>query len=355
MRITDIKFDKLRVKLKKPFVVAIGVIDFAETIIVKITTDEGIVGFGEASPFSPVTGETLESVPIFLALFRDALIGQNPLELEKIHSIMNAATVNNTSAKAGIDIAVYDIIGKKLGMPVYKLLGGYGNSYITDMTVGIGETEAMVKDALDYVHEGFKILKIKAGLNPADDIAAVCEIRKAVGETIRIRVDANQGYDAPTALKVLNAFTEFGVEAVEQPLKFWDKAGLAYIRSRSPIPIMADESLHSPEDAIKLAKMAAADIFNIKLMKSGGIYPALRINAIGESSGIPCMLGCMLESRLGNAASASMVAALKNVKEADLDSFRHFDDNVVSGGFTVNDGVVTMLEKPGFGIEINFD
>ena len=354
MKITDIKYDRLKVKLKKPFVVAIGVIEYAETVIVKITTDEGIVGYGEAAPFSPVTGETLDSIPIFLDFFKPALLGQNPFEIEKIHKIMNTMTVGNTSAKAGIDIALYDIMGKKLEMPLYKFLGGYRSSFMVDVTVGIGEPEIMAQDALSYVQQGFRILKIKAGLNPKDDLEAIKLIRVAVGPDIRLRVDANQGWAVNDAIRVMEEFEKYGVEAVEQPVRYWNIDGLAYIRNRAKISVMADESLHSPEDALRLAKAEAVDVFNIKLMKSGGLYPALRINAIGEACGTNCMLGCMLETRIGNAASASLVAAQRNITEADLDSFRHFDGNTISGGFTVENSIMTMLEKPGLGIEVDF-
>jgi L-alanine-DL-glutamate epimerase-like enolase superfamily enzyme len=354
MKITDIMYERLKVKFNKPFVVAIGVVEYGETMIVKVTTDEGITGYGEASPFSPVTGETLDSVPVALNLFKPALLGANPVELEKIHTIMNRLTVGNTSAKAGIDIALYDIIGKRMGIPVYKLLGGYRNSFETDMTVGIGAPEVMAQDALEYVSDGFKIIKVKAGISAADDVRAIKLIREAVGPDIHLRVDANQGWDVNTAIRVMEAYERYGVEAVEQPLVHWDIDGLAYVRAHTRIPIMADESLHSPQDAMKLAKKQAVDVFNIKLMKSAGIYPAMRINAIGESCGIPCMLGCMIETRLGITASASVVAAQKNITEADLDSFVHYNDGVISGGFTLEGSVITMSEKPGLGVDVNF-
>jgi len=353
MKITGIDFERLKVKLEKPFVVAIGVMEYAETIIVKVTTDEGITGYGEASPFSPVTGETLESVPVFLKLFRDVLIGHNPFEIEKIHKIMGSVTVGNTSAKAGIDIALYDIMAKKLEMPLYKFLGGFRSEFPVDMTVGIGAPEVMAEDALAYVKEGFGILKIKAGIDSSADLESMRLIRKAIGPDIRVRVDANQGWTVNEAIRVINAYEEYGVEAVEQPVKYWNTEGLKYIRNHTNISIMADESLHSPEDAIKLTMTQAVDVFNIKLMKSGGIYPAMRINAIGEANGTPCMLGCMLETRVGNAASAALVAAQKNITEADLDSFRHFHDPTITGGFTVENGIMAMLDKPGLGVEVN--
>jgi L-alanine-DL-glutamate epimerase-like enolase superfamily enzyme len=354
MKITDIKYERLKVKFNKPFVIALGVVEYGETMIVKVTTDEGLVGYGEASPFAPVTGETLDSVPVALELFRSALIGFDPFEIEKIHKTMDRLIVGNTSAKASIDIAMYDLMGKKIGIPVYKLLGGYRKSYPTDMTVGIGETHVMAQDALDYVNEGYNCIKVKAGISAEADVEAIKRIREAVGNGVHLRVDANQGWDVSTAIRVMSEYEKYGVEAVEQPLVFWDFDGMAYVRSHTSIPIMADESLHSPQDAMKLAKKQAVDIFNIKLMKSQGLYPAMRINAIGESCGITCMLGCMIETRLGISAAASLVAAQKNVTEADLDSFRHYDDSVMRGGFTLENGVITMLDKPGLGVEVDF-
>jgi L-alanine-DL-glutamate epimerase-like enolase superfamily enzyme len=354
MKITDIKYERLKVKFKKPFVIALGVIEYGETILVKVTTDEGIVGYGEASPFTAVTGETLESVPIVLELFKSALVGVDPVEIEKIHKIMDRVIVGNTAAKASIDIAMYDIMGKKFGMPVYKLLGGYSNSFETDMTVGIGEPHVMAQDALDYVKDGFRIIKVKAGISADADVEAIARIREAVGKDVHLRVDANQGWDVNTAIRVMAEYEKYGVEAVEQPLLYWDLDGMAYVRSHTTIPLMADESLKSPQDAMKLAKKQAVDVFNIKLMKSCGLYPALRINAIGESAGIPCMLGCMIETKLGITAAASLVAAQRNVTEADLDSFRHYDDSVMRGGFTLENGIITMLDKPGLGIEVDF-
>jgi len=354
MRITEIKYDRLKVKLPKPFVVAIGTIEYAESVIVKITTDDGIVGYGEAAPFSPVTGETLDSIPFFIDLFTPSLIGLNPFEIEKVHKIMNTMTTGNTSAKAAIDIALYDIMGKKLGMPLYKLLGGYRSSFMVDVTVGIDKPEIMAQDAADYVKKGFRILKIKAGIDPAADLEAIKLIREAVGPDIRLRVDANQGWTVNDAIRVMEQYEQYGVEAVEQPVRFWNVDGLAYIRNHTKIALMADESCHSPEDAMRLAKAEAVDVFNIKLMKSGGLYPALRINAIGEACGVNCMLGCMLETRIGNAASAALVASQRNITEADLDSFRHFVGDEITGGFTVENSIMTMLDKPGLGIEVNF-
>lgn len=354
MKITNIKWEKLRIELDKPFVIATGTATHADTMIIKIETDEGIIGYGEAKPSLAVTGETIDTVAAVLPLFRDALVGENPFALEKIHKTMDRIILRNSAAKAGIDIALHDIMGKKLAMPLYKLLGGYENKLTTDMTVSIDTPEAMAAEALSHKQAGYTVLKIKAGINPDADIKAMDLIREAVGPAMRLRADANQGWSVNQAIRVIDIYEQYGVEMVEQPVKYWDIDGLAYIRRRVKIALGADESLHTPEDAMKLAKAGAADIFNIKLMKSGGIYPALHINAIVEASGIAVMLGCMMETRIGNAASAALVAAQRNITEADLDSYTHFEGKGIDGGFELENGVMTMLEKPGLGVQVDF-
>jgi len=354
MKITSIKWEKLGIELAKPFVIATGTTTKAETMIIKIETDEGYVGYGEAKPSLAVLGETIDTVAAVLPLLRDVLIGQNPFAIESIHKAMDAAILRNSSAKAGIDIALHDIMGKKLNMPLYQLLGGYRNSFATDMTVSIDTPDAMAAEALAHEQTGYNVLKIKAGIDAETDIEAMRLIREAVGPDMRLRADANMGWDAATAIRVINIYEQYGVEMVEQPMRYWDIDGLAYVCSRVNVAIGADESLHTPQDAMRLAKVRAADVFNIKLMKSSGIYPALRINAIAEASGVNVMLGCMLETRIGNAASAALVAAQRNITEADLDSFVYYEGKGITGGFDLQSGVMTMLDTPGLGVSVDF-
>ena len=185
-----------------------------------------------------------------------------------------------------MDIALYDIKGKLMGQPLYKVLGGSVNQIVTDMTVGIDTPEAMAAEARERVEkDGFTILKIKAGINPREDIQALTLIRQAVGPNIRLRVDANQGYTVSDAVRTLKAFEELGVEAVEQCLPSWDLDGMRFVRSKVDLKVMLDESIHTPIDAAKACKIDAADIINIKLMKCGGLYPAERSTPL---RGKPC-------------------------------------------------------------------
>lgn len=202
MKITDVKVETIRIPMKKPFRIAFAVQDHSLNVLVKISTDEGLWGIGEAAPFEPVTGESAATVLEALKLFRTGLIGMDPLDIEGIHRMMDRLLSGNTSAKAAVDIALYDIKGKLMGQPLYKVLGGSVNQIVTDMTVGIDTPEAMAAEARERVEkDGFTILKIKAGINPTEDIQALTLIRQAVGPNIRLRVDANQGYTVSDAVR----------------------------------------------------------------------------------------------------------------------------------------------------------
>ena len=250
MKITDVKVETIRIPMKKPFRIAFAVQDHSLNVLVKISTDEGLWGIGEAAPFEPVTGESAATVLEALKLFRTGLIGMDPLDVEGIHRMMDRLLSGNTSAKAAVDIALYDIKGKLMGQPLYKVLGGSMNQIVTDMTVGIDTPEAMAAEARERVEkDGFTILKIKAGINPIEDIQALTLIRQAVGPNIRLRVDANQGYTVSDAVRTLKAFEELGVEAVEQCLPSWDLDGMRFVRSKVDLKVMLDESVHTPIDA----------------------------------------------------------------------------------------------------------
>lgn len=358
MTITDITWKKHYIKLYEPVKIAFSKISSVEIVLIKVMTDEGLIGYGEAAPFAPVTGETTDSVIAILEMLKPGLIGLDPLNIEFIHGMMNGLVYGNGSVKCAIDIAMYDLMGKAANMPVYKLLGGYQKEVQNDITIGISTPEEMAETAVRFVQvEGFNILKIKAGINPDDDIRALELIRKRVGDGVRLRVDANQGYDIAKALYAIEGFKKCGVEAVEQCLPYWDCDGSAALRSKvTGIKLMLDESVHDTKDAYRLIKAGCADILNIKLMKCGGLLPGMKISDIAEASGVKCMVGCMLETRLATTAGISLVAARMNITEADCDSFMFYDDTQtgVTGGFVRDKDRFMLLDKPGFGIDFSF-
>ena len=358
MKIQKIEIKSILIPFPAPVKIAFAVIEGATGIFVRITTEEGVFGVGEASPFGPVTGESPQTVIAALEQFRPALIGMEATDLEGIHAVMDRILAHNTSAKCAIDIALHDIIGKAMGLPLYKVLGGSNPTIENDITIHIEKPAVMADLARKYVARGYRVLKIKTGINPEEDVEAVRLIREAVGPNVRLRIDANQGYDLCTAVRVLEELKRLGVEAAEQPLPGWDVDGMAQLRRRiSGIQIMADESVHDFHDAHRVIRAEAADVINIKLMKCGGLYPAMKINAAAEAAGLSCMLGCMADTKIAITAAMSLMAAKQNIKDADLDSFLNGKnpENGMKGGFTYEGSTFTLTDQPGLGIEFDFD
>ena len=354
MKIIDIQTKSVAFQRRKVFKIAFGAgSNRSERIYVKILTDSGIYGLGEASPAPLVTGETLDGVVTAVNYLKPVLIGMDPADIAAIHKAMDNKLLLNPAAKAAIDVACYDIIGKQNGMPVHKLLGAKSGVLQTDITIGIDTIDAMVNECVERVGEGFRILKIKCGIDPEKDIKVLRQIRAAVGKDIDLRIDINQGYDKQTALRVLKEIEKFAISEAEQPLPYWDVHGMAEIKRLSPIPIMADESVHTPEQARIVCEHDAADILNIKFMKCGGIYKALQISDIAKEYGKTCIVGCMSESKLAIGAAAAVFVARDNIVSADLDSFFSFIDpeKGVTGGFSVYKDIITLSEKPGFGFD----
>ena len=351
MQITQVTVIPQTVKLHKVFKISFDSISELQTLIVKVETDAGVTGYGECSPYEPVTGENLATETAALQTYAAALRGVDPQRIEHVHEVLDQTMLGHTAAKAGIDMACYDILGKAAGVPVYKLLGGSSNHLTSDMTIGIDDVDVMAADAKAWVAKGFKELKIKCGIDDAHDIATIRAIRAAVGPDIDIRIDANQGWTAKQAARMMAALGN-DVSAVEQPLPADQLAAMPALRPQIAQEVMLDESVHNAGDAMRAVSTGSADIINIKLQKAAGLYGAQQINAVAEAAGVPTMLGCMVETRLGIAAAAHFVAAHHNVHYADLDAFLDFEElPAISGGFTNEGGEYTILDKPGLGID----
>ncbi|MBE6989665.1 MAG: dipeptide epimerase [Ruminococcaceae bacterium] len=359
MKITGVKIEKFSAPLAAPFRVAFGTIEESDSWIIKVDTDAGIYGVGSAAPLPFVTGETLETCYLVLQMFARALVGFDPTDIAGAHALMDSLIHGNGSAKCAVDIALYDIVGKVQGLPVYKVLGGSDAVVNNDITIGIDTPANMQAAAERYVFEkGFRILKVKTGIRLSDDIDALSRIRASVGGDVRIRIDANQGYTVETALQALPEFEKLGVDAAEQFLPWWDFDGAAEImaKNKTSVKLMLDESIHNIYDARRAAALHCADFYNIKLMKCGGLYYGAQIADIAGGAGVGCMVGCMLENKISITAGISLVAAKSAIVEADCDSFMFYkgDDDGMVGGFTRDGGVFTLLEKPGIGVEVDF-
>lgn len=351
--IEDVELYPFNLPMREPFHVSLGTITAAENVLVRLKTHDGVIGWGEAGPYSPVTGETQA---VDLAMGKDLanlVRGRDPFTLSAIVADMDGFTPTNTSIKAALEMAIWDICGKLAGQPVYKLLGGYRDSFETDMTIGMASPEKMASEATKYVQNGFKTLKIKLGDGAEPDTQRMKAIREAVGYGIKIRSDANQGWTAAETVRSLRMMEKYQMQICEQPVPYWDVAGLKYARDNSPTPIMADESVHSPHDALTVIRENAVDCINIKLMKSGGLLRGMQIATVAASGGVTCMVGCMEETRLALTAGAHLVASQKNIVYADLDAFFELLVDPVIGGMQVKDGIVTLPKTPGLGLDID--
>jgi len=350
--IEQIEIYPVTIRYKEPFRISQGASSESRNVIVKIITDYEVIGWGESAPSIRVTGENQESVIEALEKISPKLVGMCPLRIEQNIELMDSIIKGNSSAKASIDIALHDILGKTARKQLFRLLGGYRTEVLTDITLSIKSPKEMAEDAERAVKRGFKALKVKVGTNPAEDVERIKEIHNAIGDKIQLRIDANQGWTPKQAIKVLSKIEQFNIQFVEQPIHAEDLKGLAEVRRNSAIPIMVDESVHSPEDALQVVKAEAADMINIKLMKTGGILKARKIAAIAEAAGMPCMIGCMGETEIGIAAGAHLAAALKNIEYADLDSdLMNKDKLAKKGGTTVKDSTRIFSPQHGLGVE----
>jgi L-alanine-DL-glutamate epimerase-like enolase superfamily enzyme len=354
MKIARIEAYRVDIELERPFVIALGTIARYEGVIVRIVDDAGHEGWGEAAPRPTLLGETVQSVLGALERLAPLLVGQDPRCLGALISRMDRALLKNTSAKAALDVALHDLLGRAWGVPLRLLLGGDRDRFPTDFTIGLDEPEVMAREAKERVTQGFKILKLKLGEDPLRDVERVRGVREAVGSRVKIRIDANQGWTPPEAVRALNAIAAYDVELVEQPVAAHDLEGLAWVRRSQPIPVMADESIHLPEDAMRVVRLEAADYINIKLMKSGGFWKARQIAAIAEAAGLGCQVGGMVESDLGQAAAVHLACGLRVVRFGDLDMGFGLRQKLIVGGgarFDPEKGEMIAPESPGLGVE----
>jgi L-Ala-D/L-Glu epimerase len=250
-------------------------------------------------------------------------------------------------------MAIWDICGKLAGRPVCCLLGKYRDSFENDITVYLDKPEIMAEKAQAIVDRGVKTVKVKLGETPDADIARLRTVREKVGKDIKLRIDANQAWTPNQAVRALKGLDAYEVQFCEQPVACWDWDGLKFVRNHSPIPIMADEAVHSPHDAIEAVRREAADMINIKLMKAGGILQSARIAQITDAANMQCMLGCMSETRVALTAAAHVVASQRNVLFADLDAFTEHKIDPVIGGMQMSGGTVRVPSAPGLGLDID--
>ncbi len=324
---------------------------------------EGLLGWGEASPVPEFTGETAQGIALALeGTYLPAVLGREPWEIAQIIAGLDGLLPGNPSAKAAIDMALHDLVGRLTGQPVYRLLGGRWRSEVSlARTIGIVPPVQAVNAACEYVNAGFRTLKLKVGSDARDDVPRVRAVREAVGPDIALRIDANQGYDAATALWVLDQLAACELEYVEQPLPARNLPGLRLLRRHSPVRLMADEGVSTPQDALFLAAERLVDVFSLKLIKTGGLARAREIAVIAAAAGIDCVVSSPYETQIGAAAGLHLAVSLERAPYAhELTVFLtqpHLavSDIVLDGvrlrpGTTAGLGVTQIAELAGAGV-----
>jgi L-alanine-DL-glutamate epimerase-like enolase superfamily enzyme len=352
MRIQRIESYPVSLPLREPYTIAYERVAKTVNVFLRIETDVGVVGYGCAAPDSAVTGETADTVLQDLRNVVDSVLhGQDPLRIAFLLEELKPHLKGHPSTAACIDMALHDILGKVSGLPLWKLLGGYRSCMKTSITVGILPVDETIERAAACVHGGFSAIKLKGGLNVEEDIERVVRVREELGEEPELRFDANQGYSGEEALKFIGSTERARVELLEQPTPRKELLQLGAVTRRAPIPIMADESVLSLRDAFHLASGEIVDMVNIKIMKAGGLYEALMINAVARSAGLEVMVGCMDECELAISAGLHFALARPNVLYADLDGFMGLEGDPSGGTVTLRDGVLFASETPGLGYE----
>jgi len=363
MKITAVHVDTLELLYSEPFVIASSALAAGPCDLVTVETDEGVTGHGEACPAYEFTGESLwTAADVIGEYLGPSVIGRDPFDLEAINRVWDRElyTVGNQAARAGVELALWDIQGKALGRPVCDLIGGRARPALQEVVAfGWDDPEELARDTVAMKDLGIHIFKIKVGDTPERDEQRVAAVREAAGPNARITVDANQGWwDAKTAVRAIKLLEPHRIEFAEQPVRMDDLVAARFVRAHVDVPIALDESVRGPREALACAKADACDMFVVKLMKTGGILNAMKVNAIAEAAGIKVMVGNMGESSVAMSAHFHVNISLANAVHGDAD-LPWRDDALrydIARGIRqeVVDGVswIDVPEGPGLGIEL---
>ncbi|QFF97470.1 dipeptide epimerase [Psychrobacillus glaciei] len=354
MKIKEIEIYAIRLPLVEPFIISYHTYEDMPSIIVKLTTEDGLVGYGEAVADEHVTGETWESTYALLQnTLAPLLIGKNPMEFERLHEMMDKSVYQAPAAKAAIDIACYDVVGKKLGVPVYQLLGGrYHEKFPITHVLSIGTPEKMAEEAATRMKEGYSSFKMKVGTEVQADVKRVQAVRAKVGDDIAIRVDVNQGWkNSANTITAMHQLEHAGLDWLEQPVVADDFNGMVEVKAKTSTPLMMDEGLRGIRDMRELIEKQAAHKVNIKLMKCGGIYPAMKLAHMAEMAGIECQIGSMVESSIGSAAGFHVAFSKKSFTSVELTGPLKFSKDV--GNLHYDVPFIKLNERAGLGVDID--
>jgi L-alanine-DL-glutamate epimerase-like enolase superfamily enzyme len=373
MKITRIECIPVSIPFAKPMKMGGGTASQSDAVVVKVHTDEGITGVCESGDTSLwYMGESQDSIMynITRVFGPQILLGEDPFNIERIVARMDKAARANNQSKAVIDYTLHDIMGKALGVPVYKLLGGLSNPKIPlAFVMSSGTPEEVMAEGRALVKAGFKAMKLKVGAKSIEnDIEMTAALREAVGYDIKIMTDTNGGWNYFEALRFLKGVAKYNLFLCEQPVPWWDMDGLARLRGKVDIPILADESAAELNDLTKLIQRDAVDGFFLKVPKAGGIHKSQKFVAIAQSVGLLVMCGCMIDTSLGAAANAHFLAATEwmgRIEQESIGPLNMFNVYSTAGISPANDlatkpiryegGCLYPPDGPGLGVELNED
>jgi L-alanine-DL-glutamate epimerase-like enolase superfamily enzyme len=358
MIISAVDVIPIRLPLREPFVVAYASYPDTLSVLVRIRTRDGLEGWGEATPDPNVTGETWSGVAQTLRCdLAPALVGRDARDREAVLLALDARVEGAPAAKAAVDIALHDLVARSLGIPLWQLLGGRTRETLPiSRVISMGDPEAMAEAATRQVAAGFRTVKVKVGdaSNPMRDVRRLAAVREVVGPDIGIKVDVNQGWRTPgVAIGAIRAMLPLLPTYIEQPVVWWDLQGLAEVRRQTGAIIMIDEGCHGPRDMLRAVALRAADLVNIKLMKTGGILNALKLNAIAETAGIQAQIGTMVESSIASAAGLHTAIALANVRTVEMGGPLMLAEDIGDASTWYRHDTVTVPDAPGLGIEVD--
>ena len=358
MKINRIEVIPFGIPIRK-FADAYTDFSMSNAVLVKIYTDEGHIGYGEACAWEPeFYGETLESVSTTIEKYiAPKIMGEDPRNINRILKIMNASVARVTCAKEGVDLAIHDLVGKILNVPVYILLGGkFRDKIPVASEIGIDSPENMVQNALDVLKLGIKVIKIKGSNDHSLDVERIKAVRQAVGNDVELRLDPNAAWDAISTIKTMKLLEDCDLQLLEQPVPAWDLKGMSHIRNNISIPLMADESIWTPQDAIRISEHGAADILNIKLAKSCGLHLGKKIENVAGFLGLTCIVGTEIEPGFSSIAKLHMAASMEILPLAsEFTELSLLKKNILKHDFKITDGCLNVPDKPGLGVELDED
>ena len=351
MKIIKAEYWTEYIQLTRPYTIAYKTISSVENIFVRLETDNGQWGIGVASPSYAVTGESFDDTRTALQNNLEALtLQRNIYHFEALQRNIHQKLVSTPAACAAVDIALYDLFCKNLDISVVSFLGQYHQVLPTSITIGIKSIEESIVEAKEYLNRGFKILKLKIGKSVEEDVACIQKINETIKGQMFIRVDANQGYQPKDLEAFVHQTQNVGVELIEQPFHHSNDKMLSKIAPDIQKILAADESLVSVEDGFQLAAQPLFGIYNIKLMKCGGIYTSRKIANLAQQAQIDLMWGCNDESCVSIAAALHAAFASPNTRYIDLDGSLDLGKDPFGGGFVIEDGMMRMVEGIGLGV-----